>query len=117
MEKGRSLRGFADASKSAVCATIYAVATYLDGSTEQNLLAAKFRIEPRVFSLPRLELVAAHMLAKLMRHVKTVIGLIDIEVDMWSDSMTTLYWLASKGTWLQFQRNREEAIKELGEWR
>ena len=111
-----SLQGFVDASKSAVCATIYAVVTYLDGSTEQNLLAAKSRIAPRDLSIPRLELVAAHMLAKLARHVNTVVGLIDIEVDMWSDSMTTLYWLASKGTWSQFVRNRVQAIKVLGEW-
>ena len=41
------LQGLADASKSAVCATIYAVATYLDGRTEQNLLAAKSRIAHR----------------------------------------------------------------------
>ena len=70
--KGKvSLQGFADASKSAVCATIYAVVTYWYGRTERNLLAAKSRIAPRGLSIPRLELVAAHMPAKLMKHVKT----------------------------------------------
>ena len=101
-----SLQGFADASKSAVCATIYAVVTYLDGRTEPNLLAAKSRIAPRGLSIPRLELVAARMPAKLMKHVKTVIGLIDTEVDMWPDSMTTLYWLASNGPWSHFVTKR-----------
>ena len=89
--KGKvSLRGFAAASKSAVCATLYAVATYLDGSTKQNLLAAKSRIASRDLSIPRLGTVEAHMLAKLKKYVKTLVSLMDIEVDMRSDSMTAL---------------------------
>ena len=111
-----SLQGFADASKLAVCAAIYVLITYSDGNTEQNLLVAKSRIAPKDVSIPRLELVAAHMLAKLMNHVQKTLC-ITSEVDLWSDSMTTLYWLASKGTWSQYVRNRVKAIRELGEWR
>ena len=74
-----SLRGFADACKSAVCATIYAVVAYLGGSTERNLVVVKSRIAPRDLSIPRLELMAAHMLAKLMRHIKNVTDLFNIE--------------------------------------
>ena len=111
-----SLQGFAGGSKLAVCAAIYVLITYTDGNTEQNLLVAKSRIAPKDVSISRLELVAAQMLAKLMNHVQKTLCLTG-EVDLWSDSMTTLYWLASKGTWSQYVRNRVKAIRELGEWR
>ena len=57
------------------------------------------------------------MLAKLMRHVKKVIGLITIEVDMWSDRMTILYWLPSKRTLSQVVRNRVQAMNILVGWK
>ena len=111
-----SLQGFADASKLAMCATIYVVITYSDWNSMQNLLVAKSRIAPKDVSIPRLELVAAHMLAKLMSHVQGTLCITG-EIDLWSDSMTVLYWLASKGTWSKYVRNRVKAIRELGEWR
>ena len=111
-----SLKGFADASKLAVCASIYVVITYSDGNSMQNLLVSKSRIAPKDVSIPRLELVAAHMLAKLMSHVQGTLCITG-EIDLWSDSMTVLYWLASKGTWSKYVRNRVKAIRELGEWR
>ncbi len=58
------LHGFADASKHAVCAAIYVVELHEGEPISQNLLVAKSRIAP-VASIPRLELIAAHTLAKL----------------------------------------------------
>ena len=52
-----------------------------------------------------------------MWHIKAVIGLRDTEVGIWSDSMTTLNWLASKGTRSQFVRNGVQPTKTNGEWR
>ncbi len=113
-----ALHGFSDASKLAVCEAVYALVTYPDGRKAQNPLVAMSRIAPNDMSIPRLELVAAHMLAKLVNKVKTALCNTDIgEVHLWSDSMTTLYWLANKGTWSQYVRNRVKAVQELGEWK
>ena len=112
------LHGFADASKHAVCAAIYAVELHEGEPISQNLLVAKSRIAP-VASIPRLELIAAHTLAKLQSHVSEALK--DMRIDKfhyWSDSTTVLYWLADKGTWSVFVRNRTKKIKELtkGNW-
>ena len=48
---------------------VYVLATYNYGTTSQNLLTSKSRIAPKNVSVPRLELVAAHTLAKLVNHV------------------------------------------------
>ena len=56
------------------------------------------------------------MLAKLMKLVQKTLCTTG-EVDLQSDSMTIMYWLASKGTWSKYVRNRVKAITELGEWK
>eukprot|EP00795_Rhopilema_esculentum_P015333 gene15334-6554_t len=66
-EEKLSVHGFADASKQAVCAAVYLLVTYPNGTVDKNLLVAKSRISPRDLSIPRLELVAAHTLAKLIK--------------------------------------------------
>eukprot|EP00794_Sanderia_malayensis_P012513 gene12513-13797_t len=64
------IHGFADASKLAICAAVYVSVKNSDGTASQNLLVSKSRIAPKDTSIPRLELFAAHMLAKLVSHVK-----------------------------------------------
>ena len=99
-QKLLALYGFADASKSGVYTVVYVLATYNNGTTSQNLLTSKSRIAPKNVSMPRLELVAAHTLAKLVNHVNQTLRSYDLQQKhMWSDSMTTLYWLANRGTW------------------
>ena len=111
-----SIHGFADASQLAVCAAVYVLATYNDGKTSQNLLVSKSRVAPKKVSIPRLELVAAHTLAKLLSHVNRAVSSLDIlkENQLWSDSSTVLYWLANRGTWSKYVRNRVKAIHDLG---
>ena len=65
-----AIHGFSDASKVAVCAAVYLVGTCDSIETSSNLLVAKSRIAPKKLSIPRKELVAAHLLTKLMKHVK-----------------------------------------------
>jgi hypothetical protein len=61
-----SLHGFADASLKAYCAVIYFV-TELNNSYHVELLTSKTRIAPiKVQTIPRLELMSARILAKLM---------------------------------------------------
>ena len=105
------LHGFSDASKLAVCACIYVVVNNQNLKTS-NLLVAKARIAPKDFSIPRLELVAAHTLSKLMSHVrKTLIKYNIGGVYNWVDSTVVLYWLKEKGSWTQFVRNRVHHIR------
>ena len=108
------LHGFADASKVAVCAAVYVVEYEEEKVISQNLLAAKSRIAPSETSIPRLELVAAHMLAKLQNNiVKALMNERIISTHYWTDSTTVLHWLENKGTWSVFVRNRVNKIKGL----
>ena len=67
------LHGFADASKLAVSAAVYALVFHHVAPVHQNLVVAKSIIAPKHLSIPRLELIAAHTLSKLMNHLKEVI--------------------------------------------
>ena len=67
--KGIFLHGFSDASKNAICAAIYVTTTTKDGNRVQNLLVAESRIALKNQMIPRLELVASLILAKMMAHV------------------------------------------------
>ena len=115
------IHGFADASKVGVCAALYVV-TYQDSTpVDQNLLAAKSRVAPKETSIPRLELVAAHTLAKLQSNVsKALVSFPITAYHNWVDSITVLCWLANRGEWTTFVRNRVKKIGELTEsvvWR
>ena len=112
------LHGFSDASKLAVAACIYIITRYENQEAQQHLIMAKSRIAPEK-PIPRLELIAAHMLSKLIAHVKSKLEGYPIEqVHGWVDSTTVLYWIKGKGTWSQFVRNRIKAINDSGvnEW-
>ena len=104
------LHGFADASKMAIGVCIYLVAHYENGEASQQLLIAKSRIAPEK-SIPRLELVAAHTMTKLMTSIKIALEQYQIdEIHGWVDSTTVLQWMKGKGTWSLFVRNRIKAI-------
>jgi hypothetical protein len=108
------LHGFADASKLAVCAVIYVVSYRGETPVDRNLLVAKSRVAPKNLSIPRLELVAAHTLAKLQNNVKHALSSFPIaSLHNWVDSVTVLYWLSDHGEWSTFVRNRVKKIKEL----
>ncbi|XP_070550021.1 uncharacterized protein [Ptychodera flava] len=114
------MHGFADASKTAVCAAIYIVAYENSTLVSQNLLTAKARIAPKHMSIPRLELIAAHTLAKLQNNVNRALSNFRITAcHSWVDSTTILYWLSNHGEWSTSVRNRVKKICELTEskWR
>ena len=115
------IHGFADASKVAVCAALYIVSYQDSTPVDQNLLAAKSRVAPKEMSIPRLELVAAHTLAKLENNVSRALASFPITAyHNWVDSITVLCWLANRGEWTTFVRNRVKVIGELtesGTWR
>ena len=109
------LHGFSDASKKAISVAIYGLAFHTAAPVHQNLLVAKSRIAPKDLSIPRLELIGAHTLSRLMNHVKGVLQGHPIdEYHCWVDSTTVLHWIKGQGTWSQFVRNRTKAIQEKG---
>ena len=108
------LHGFADASKMAVCAAIYAVSYCEESPIDRNLLVAKSRVAPKNLSIPRLQLVAAHTLPKLQNNVENALKSFPIASSHnWVDSITVLYWLSDRGEWSTFVQNRVKKIKEL----
>lgn len=73
--------GFADASELAYGAVVYLRIRHSDGNITVELLASKTKVAPlHKVTLPRLELLAAVMLAQLMRKLKTIIEIEDIEL-------------------------------------
>ena len=109
------LHGSADATKVAVSVTAYTLAFHVTSPVQRNLLVAKSRIAPRDLSIPWLELIAAHMLSRLMNHAKEVLK--DQPIDnyhCWVDSTTVLYWIKGQGIWSQFVRNRTTPFKRKG---
>ncbi|XP_046862618.1 uncharacterized protein LOC124456128 [Xenia sp. Carnegie-2017] len=115
------LHGFGDASKRAYCAVVYLVV--LNGNDVRvKLIASKTRVAPmKELSIPRLELMAARILAHLMSAVRKALeSEYNFEgVKYWTDSMTVLYWIVNSGNWKQFVQHRVDEILRLSsktEW-
>ena len=109
-----SLHAFADSSKDAYCVTVFLVSKSED-TVISELVAAKTRLAPlkRNLTIPRLELTAARVCARLFISVKEALSTIKVESShLWSDSTTVLHWLQSRGRYKQFVDHR---VKEIGE--
>ena len=111
-----SLHGFGDASKKAYCAMVYFVYRTDDGQTHARLITSKTRVAPlKELSIPRLELMAARILAQLMNTVRNAIQS-QLRVDgvrFWLESKTALSWIRNRGEWKQFVRHRVDEILRL----
>ena len=100
--------------------TICAVEYTNTKPVSQHLFAAKSRIAPKGQSVPRLELTAAFMLAKLLSNILISLENYPIKsCHYWVDSIILLYWLPTKGSWTVYIRNRVKRIKALsdGDWK
>ncbi|XP_050465069.1 uncharacterized protein LOC126858631, partial [Cataglyphis hispanica] len=88
------LHGFADASERAYVAVVYARTEIRQGEIKVALVSAKTRVAPlRTMSLPRLELCAASLLARLVAHLHQALGTGDAPIHLWSDSTVALGWI------------------------
>ena len=101
-----TLHGFADASKAAYGAVVYCRATYLNRSPTVSLVMSKTKLvkqktkkedniptadEPE--TIPRLELCAALLVAKLLNQVGAALNIHSENWQAWSDSSTVIAWL------------------------
>ncbi|XP_011858450.1 PREDICTED: uncharacterized protein LOC105556004 [Vollenhovia emeryi] len=116
------IHGFADASKNAYGACVYVLVVDVESKIHTNLLCAKTKVAPlKTQTIPRLELCAALVLAKL---ISTVEGALEARIDSvtyWSDSTIVLDWLRAQPSRLPvFESNRVARIQELSKdrvWR
>lgn len=111
--------GFADACLTSFGAVVYLGSTLDSGEVQVHLICAKSKVSPmKVVSIPRLELCAAHLLAKLLHFI---VGFYQSRLNITniyalSDSTVTLNWIATNASKLQiFVANRVSQIQSLTE--
>ena len=113
------LHAFGDASGNGVSATVYAVVTQESG-TNQGLVTAKARLAKRNTTIPRLELISAHMAANLVSNVRNALaGFPVTDTQCWLDSSVALHWIRGQGEYKQFVASRVHKIQNHSEitWR
>ncbi|KAH0812042.1 hypothetical protein GEV33_010749 [Tenebrio molitor] len=109
------IHGFADASMSAYGAAIYLRSRNSQGEYSTQLLCAKSRVAPlKTVSLPRLELCAALLLARLIHKTASALNPKITKQYLWTDTSIVLAWLAaSPNSWQVFVANRVSEIQDL----
>ncbi|XP_034944944.1 uncharacterized protein [Chelonus insularis] len=116
------LHGFSDASQAAMAAVVYIRTTHPDHGTCSTIVCSKSKVAPlKKMSIPRLELTAALLLARLITYVRNNLDIQPTQLVCWTDSSVTLTWIQSHSSrWKEFVRNRVSAIQDLtpiGVWR
>ncbi|XP_058446192.1 uncharacterized protein LOC131427220 [Malaya genurostris] len=109
------LHGFSDASEEAYAAVVYLRSVDYNNEIHVTLLAAKTKVAPvRQISIPRLELNAAELLAKLMKQVAEPLERFNIERYAWTDSTIVLQWLSGHPRkWDTYVANRTSLILDV----
>ncbi|GFT19453.1 integrase catalytic domain-containing protein [Trichonephila clavipes] len=109
------IHGFADVSERCYGAAVYCKSKNLKSETLVRLITSKSRVAPiKSLTIPRLELCAAVLLAKLVKRVVAALQLESAEVYLWSDSMIVLAWLRKEPMDLNiFVQNIVAKIQEL----
>lgn len=116
------IHGFCDASERAYGACVYIRTLISNNKYHSELLVSKSRVAPlKALSLPRLELLAALLLAHLIDKVARSIDLTNIRMFLWSDSTIVLNWIsASSRKWSTFVANRVgeiQGLTRISDWR
>lgn len=110
------LHGFCDASEKAFAAVVYSRITTKAGDVIVSLLTAKSKVTPikSRATIPKLELCAALLLAKLMQNTQKCLDLHNIKSYYWSDSQIVLAWIKGDShRWENFVANRVTQIQEM----
>lgn len=110
------LHGFCDASTKAYACAIY-FRSFHDGNFHTSFVIAKSKLAPlKQISLPRLELMAAVLLADLISVVLTSLKnrIRFTRIRAWSDSSICITWVKSQPyKWKTFVSNRVSHIQQL----
>ncbi|XP_062533926.1 uncharacterized protein LOC134202938, partial [Armigeres subalbatus] len=106
------LHGYCDASNIAYGAALYLRTIDEAGNVSSRLLCSKSKVAPiNTPTIPRLELCAAVLLARLIETVKAALRTSIHQTVAWSDSTTTLAWIAGPpAKWKTFVSNRVAEI-------
>ena len=107
------VHAFCDASEHAYAAVVFLRSCYEDGRIHVRLAASKSKVAPMTKqSIPRLELLGALSLARLVDKFKVSTG--DIHKTIyWTDSMTTLCWIKNQRVWKSYVQHRVDEIRNL----
>ena len=114
--EGYELHGFCDASSKAYAAVVYLRTVNSNGEIEVNLVASKTRVAPmKRQSIPRLELLGANILARLVNSVQRAISSLPTvpAVILWTDSYCTLCWIKNIKAWKPYVQHRVSEIRKL----
>ena len=85
---------YLDASEVAYATAIYIRVVPKEGKASTSLVMSKTRVAPvRKISLPRLELMAAVITARLCIYVKDAIDCPISRIVCWTDNSSTLHWI------------------------
>ena len=107
------VNGLCDASERAYAAVLYIRCTYNADHIDTSLVTSKTRVAPiKKQTIPRLELLGALILARLINSVVPLLGRTGA-VYCWTDSMTVLQWIRNKQVYKQYVRNRVDEIHQL----
>ena len=110
-----TLCGFCDASKHAYASVVYLVIES-ENNTEVKFVVAKTRVAPlQPQTIPRLELLSAFLLSKLIQSVADSLSpnLPSLHLKCYTDSQVALFWI--RGTtreWNPFVSNRVKEIRK-----
>ncbi|PFX12586.1 hypothetical protein AWC38_SpisGene23429 [Stylophora pistillata] len=116
------LHAFGDASEVAYASVPHLRVAREDGKASTSLVISKTRVAPvRKITLPRLELMAAVITARLGTYVKGAIDCPISRIVCWTDNSSTLHWIRGAASqWKPFVANRVIEIQSLldpGVWR
>lgn len=111
------LHGFCDASEKGYAAVVYIRSVTSDSTVQVNQVIAKTRVAPlQRVTLPRLELCAAHLLARLVNYCVNQMSFAHKfeSIVLWCDSTVALAWLRTPSYRLKtYVANRVAQAQEL----
>ena len=106
-----TLHAFGDASWHGVGAAVYAVVKQ-ETQVSQGLICAKGRLAKQGLTIPRKELVSAHMAVNLLDNVCGALDGFPMSSLGWIDSSVALHWIRRRGEYKLFVANHVNKIRE-----
>jgi hypothetical protein len=111
---GRQLHVFCDASQVAYATVIFMRSVDVSGVVSVQMVAAKARLSPiKKPTIPRMELLACTIAARLAASVSEALNLSSVQWFYWTDSTTALAWIKGNDEWGTFVGNRVKDICSL----